>query len=110
MQKIEFNKIFIEDIVSFQKDNLLNSNFKLTVVPRNYNGLTCDSALYDIVIGIAAGASYDVLKTLATWLINSYKASKIKKFTINNETEVEVSNLEVDELIKEIHNNLKKAP
>lgn len=107
MQKIKVNKIFIEDIMLFQKDNFLNTKFKLTVIPKNYNGMACDSALYDIVIGVIGGASYDSLKMLAKWLINSYKASKIENFRINDDVEVEMKNLEIDELIKDIQKNIK---
>lgn len=110
MQTIEVNKIFIDDISFFQNDDVLNSNFKIIVVPENYNGLACDSALYDIVISIIGAVTYDALKNLAIWLKNSYKSSNIKNMKLNNTIDVEIENIEVDELIEEIRKNLKKAP
>ena len=110
MQTIEVNKIFIEDILFFQKDNFLSKNFKITPVIQNYNGLTCDSALYDIVISVIGAVTYEALENLAIWLMNSYKSSNIENMRINNALDVEIKNIEVDELIEEIRKNLKKAP
>lgn len=62
MQVIEVNKIYIEDILIFQKNSSLNTSFKITPVIQDYNGLTCDSALYDIVISVIDAVAYDALK------------------------------------------------
>jgi hypothetical protein len=110
MQTIEVNKIFIENILFFEKDSFLSKNFKITPVIKNYNGLTCDSALYDIVISVIGAITYDALKNLAIWLKNSYKLSNIENMKINNAIDIEIENIEVDELIEEIRKNLKKAP
>ncbi|ENX60699.1 hypothetical protein MMP64_12260 [Acinetobacter sp. ANC 5659] len=93
--KIQLSHIFINDAIEFNNNPKLTSLAKLDLLPKDYNGMACDSALYDATITIISNIS---LGLLSSWIYDKYKENRIKKPMING-TEIDIENITAEEIL-----------